>query len=573
MTEVTVEVHRAVRTMIGAEDELLKRRGRAEGASARLALRVLRMGAIAAFCFVAIAALYVRRTVAQLRHRTQELARSEAALRAQSALLQSVFDAIGEGVIVARRSTSTPTLNPAARRILAVDESMAWSDWLGKVSLWRAGRTEPLLVDDTPFTRLATDPEAGEIEMLLRQPAGALVGIATIATRLTDEAGATVGGVMVLRDITGRNRAEGIRALLVALVDSTQYAILTMRADSIVLTWNPGAQKLYGYSADEMVGRSIRELSPPGSDPEIANLLMARLAAGGNTEEFESTLRRKNGTLIGVAAAMAPMRSPRGEVIGISSISYDITDRTRAQAELLARTEELTRSNAELEQFAYVASHDLQEPLRMVASYLQLIEQRYKGKLDADADDFINFAVDGAVRMKQLINDLLLFSRAGRNGNTAAVNLTEVVEQALDVMQLAIEDVHAVVTYDPMPTVMGRESRLGEVIQNLIGNALKFRSERQPEVHIGCERRGDEWMFSVRDNGIGMAPEFHERIFAMFQRLHGREEFSGTGIGLAICKRVIEHHGGRIWVESKPAEGSTFFFTLPSAMEGLAISE
>jgi light-regulated signal transduction histidine kinase (bacteriophytochrome) len=226
-----------------------------------------------------------------------------------------------------------------------------------------------------------------------------------------------------------------------------------------------------------------------------------------------------------------------------------------------------------LEQFAYVASHDLQEPLRMVASYLQLIEQRYKGKLDADADDFINFAVDGAVRMKQLINDLLLFSRAGRNGNSAAVNLTEVVVQALDVMQLAIEDVHAVVTYDPMPTVMGRESRLGEVIQNLIGNALKFRSERQPEVHIGCERRGDEWMFSVRDNGIGMAPEFHERIFAMFQRLHGREEFSGTGIGLAICKRVIEHHGGRIWVESKPAEGSTFFFTLPSAMEGLAISE
>ena len=573
MTEVTAEVHSAVRTMIGAEDELLKRRGRAEGASARLALRVLRMGAIAAFCFVAIAALYVRRTVAQLRHRTQELARSEAALRAQSALLQSVFDAIGEGVIVARRSTSTPTLNPAARRILAVDESMAWSDWLGKVSLWRAGRTEPLLVDDTPFTRLATDPEAGEIEMLLRQPAGALVGIATIATRLTDEAGATVGGVMVLRDITGRNRAEGIRALLVALVDSTQYAILTMRADSIVLTWNPGAQKLYGYSADEMVGRSFRELNPPGSDPETANLLMARLAAGGNTEEFESTLRRKNGTLIGVAAAMAPMRSPRGEVIGISSISYDITDRTRAQAELLARTEELTRSNAELEQFAYVASHDLQEPLRMVASYLQLIEQRYKGKLDADADDFINFAVDGAVRMKQLINDLLLFSRAGRNGNSAAVNLTEVVVQALDVMQLAIEDVHAVVTYDPMPTVMGRESRLGEVIQNLIGNALKFRSERQPEVHIGCERRGDEWMFSVRDNGIGMAPEFHERIFAMFQRLHGREEFSGTGIGLAICKRVIEHHGGRIWVESKPAEGSTFFFTLPSAMEGLAISE
>ena len=483
-------------------------------------------------------------------------------------LLQSVFDAMGEGVVVAHRSTSTPTLNPAARRILACDESMAWSDWLGSISLWRAGRTEPLAADDTPFTRLATEPEAGEIEMLLRQPSGALVGIATSATRLTDEAGVTVGGVMVLRDITERNRAEGIRALLVALVDSTQYAILTMRADSTVLTWNPGAQKLYGYSADEMVGRSIKLLNPPGSDLEAANLLMTRLAGGGNTEEFESALRRKDGTVIAVAAAMAPMRSPRGEVIGISSISYDITDRTRAQQELLTRTEELTRSNAELEQFAYVASHDLQEPLRMVASYVQLIEQRYKGKLDADADDFIHFAVDGAVRMKQLINDLLLFSRAGRNGTSARVNLTEVVEQVLEVLQLAIEDAHAVVTYDPMPSVMGRESRLSEVIQNLIGNALKFRSELTPEIHIGCERRGEEWMFSVRDNGIGMASEFHGRIFVMFQRLHGRDEFSGTGIGLAVCKRVIEHHGGRIWVESNPGQGSTFFFTLPAAMEG-----
>ena len=445
----------------------------------RNALSVLEIGALVTFCLVSIAALYVWRTVAHLRHLTQlglhrsrELARSESALRAQSALLQSVFDAMGEGVVVAHRSTSTPTLNPSARRILAIDESMPWSAWLRGISLWREGRTEPLPIDDTPFARLATDPEPGEIEMLLRQPTGTLTGIATSATRLKDETGATVGGVMVLRDITGRNRAEGIRALLVALVDSTRYAILTMRADSIVLTWNPGAQKLYGYSAEEMIGRNINMLSPPGSDAEAANLLMARLAAGGNTEEFESALRRKDGTLINVAAAMAPMRSPRGDVIAISSISYDITDRPRAQNELMTRTEELTRSNAELEQFAYVASHDLQEPLRMVASYLQLIEQRYKGKLDADADDFINFAVDGAVRMKQLINDLLLFSRAGRNGKSAAVDLAKVVEQVIEVLQFSIEDAHAVVTHDPMPSVMGRESRLGEVIHNLVGNAL-----------------------------------------------------------------------------------------------------
>ena len=432
------------------------------------------------------------------------------------------------------------------------------------------GSAEPLASDETPFARLANDPPSGEIEMLLRQPAsGALVVIAAIATRLVGENGAQVGSVMVLRDITERKRAEQNRAMLAALIASTQYAILTMRVDRTVLSWNSGAAKLYGYSADEMIGRHIKVLNPPERDPEFGSLLMSRLADGGGTEEFETRCRRKDGTVVDVAAAMAPMRGARGEVIAVSSISYDITDRKRAEAQLLARTEELTRSNAELEQFAYVASHDLQEPLRMVASYLQLIEQRYKGKLDADADDFIHFAVDGAVRMKQLINDLLLFSRAGRDGKSASVDLAKVVEQVLEVLKLAIDDAHATVTYDPMPSVIGAESRLGEVIQNLVGNALKFRGKLAPAVHIGCERHGEQWMFSVRDNGIGMSPEFHDRIFVMFQRLHGRTEFTGTGIGLAVCKRVIEHHGGRIWVESTPGQGSTFFFTLPVATEVL----
>ena len=394
--------------------------------------------------------------------------------------------------------------------------------------------------------------------MLLRRPSGTLLGISTSSTPLMDGAGVPVGGVMVLPDISGRKRTEGIRALLVALVNSTQYAIMTMRADSIVLTRNPGAEKLYGYSADEMVGRSVNLLNPLGTDTRVGALLMSRLAGGGGTGEFETTLKRKDGTVIEVAAAMAPMRGPRGEVTAVSSISYDIMDRKRAQQELLTRTAEITRSNAELEQFAYVASHDLQEPLRMVASYLQLIAQRYKGKLDADADDFIEFAVDGAVRMKQLINDLLLFSRAGRGAKSAIVDLAEVVEHVLEALQLAIDDAHAIVTHDPMPSVIGIEGRLSGVIQNLIGNALKSRGERTPEVHLGCERRGKEWLFFVRDNGIGIAPEFHEQIFVMFQWLHGRDEFSCTGIGLAVCKRVIEHHGGRIWVESAPAKALRF---------------
>ena len=493
----------------------------------------------------------------------------ESELRAQSKLLQSVFDTMAEGVIVIRAGDSTPTLNPSARRILALDESIAWEDWLRDVSIWQEAGREALAPDQTPFARLANDPVNGELEMVLRQPArGTLRVLAATSSRFTDETGVLLGSVMLLRDITERKLAEQSRAMLAGLIDATRYAgggSWTMRADQIVQTWNPGAEKLYGYSAGEMVARSIRMLDPPGRDPEACNLLVSRLAAGGGAEEFETTFSRKDGTVIDVAVAWAPMRGLRGEVVAISCVSYDITDRKRAEQKLLARTEELTRSNAELEQFAYVASHDLQEPLRMVASYVQLIAQRYKGKLDADADDFIHFAVDGAVRMKQLINDLLLFSRAGRNGISAGVDLTKVVEHSLEVLKLAIDDAHAVVTYDPMPSVTGSESRLGEVIQNLVGNALKFRDGRPPTVHIGCERQGKNWMFSVRDNGIGMAPEFHDRIFVMFQRLHGREEFSGTGIGLAVCKRVIEHHGGRIWVESRPEQGSTFFFTLPAA--------
>ncbi len=204
----------------------------------------------------------------------------------------------------------------------------------------------------------------------------------------------------------------------------------------------------------------------------------------------------------------------------------------------------------------------------MVASYVQLIQQRYVGRLDADADEFINFAVDGATRMKQLINDLLLYSRAGRAAKSVPVEMAAVVDRVLEILQLAIAAVHANVTHDGLPQVMGDESRLYEVMQNLISNALKFCGERPPEVHIGCERRGKDWMFSVRDNGIGIAAEYGERIFAMFQRLHGREEYTGTGIGLAICKRVVERHGGRIWVESAPGDGSTFFFTLPATLRG-----
>ena len=224
---------------------------------------------------------------------------------------------------------------------------------------------------------------------------------------------------------------------------------------------------------------------------------------------------------------------------------------------------ELSRSNRDLEQFAHVASHDLQEPLRMVTSYLQLIEQRYEGKLDEDADDFIHFAVDGAIRMKQLITDLLSFSKLGKQGEKLEVLSTQqIFEEVRDDIKIQIEETDAALTCDPLPEVLADKIQLKQLFQNLISNAIKFSGEASPIVHISADRLNGEWEFSIKDNGIGIDPQFFDRIFVIFQRLHSKHEYGGTGIGLAICKKIVEWHGGRIWVESSPGQGATFFFTL-----------
>jgi len=225
---------------------------------------------------------------------------------------------------------------------------------------------------------------------------------------------------------------------------------------------------------------------------------------------------------------------------------------------------ELERSNSELQHFAYIASHDLQEPLRMVASYMQLLSRRYKGKLDADADEFIGFAVDGALRMQALINALLSYSRVGTQGREfQPTDCEKVLDGTLAGLKKAIEESGAEITRGPMPTITADAAQIGQLFQNLVGNALKFRDHRRPVVRIAAVHQEKQWLFSVGDNGVGFDAKDAERIFVMFQRLHSKDEYPGTGIGLAVCKKIVERHGGRIWVESAPGEGSTFYFTLP----------
>jgi light-regulated signal transduction histidine kinase (bacteriophytochrome) len=257
--------------------------------------------------------------------------------------------------------------------------------------------------------------------------------------------------------------------------------------------------------------------------------------------------------------------------VNIGNLIGQLMARRQAEAamreafqELEHKTRELTRSNEELQQFAYVASHDLQEPLRMISSYTQLLGRRYGERLDGDAQEFMAYIVDGAARMKQLIEDLLAYSRVGtKSTEFKPVELERSVRRALSNLKGAIDDSGAIVTYDPLPTAPSDEVQLAQVFQNLIGNALKFRSQSAPRIHVAVDEKAEKWEIAVRDNGIGIEPQYFERIFMVFQRLHNKGEYPGTGIGLAICKKVVERHGGRIWVESRAGEGSSFHFTLP----------
>ncbi len=273
-------------------------------------------------------------------------------------------------------------------------------------------------------------------------------------------------------------------------------------------------------------------------------------------EDFNTDQLRLNDTQRAVLNILEDLNESNEELIK----AHDVLE-----LRVRERTAELARSNAELEQFAYIASHDLQEPLRMISSYVQLLAKRYKGKLDQDADDFIGYATDGAVRMQRLINDLLAYSRIGTRGKSFGdVNLDTSLAKALENLQLSIKEKNAVVTHDPLPMTYGDSGQLTQVFQNLIDNAVKFRSGEPPRIHISARIEGGECICLVQDNGIGIAPEYLNRLFLLFQRLHTIKEYPGTGLGLAICKRIVERHGGRIWVESRPGKGSTFYFRIPT---------
>ena len=364
-----------------------------------------------------------------------------------------------------------------------------------------------------------------------------------------------------------RRTAEGLRGSerrFRLLVEHSKDAFYLHRRNGKIIDANKHASEILGYTLEELLTLSIQDI-----DQEInlqKHIERWEQMVPGEPVTLEGIHRRKDGSTFPVEVRLVWFESG-GEQFMLGLVR-DVTDRKLMEKALRERTESLERSNKELEQFAYVASHDLQEPLRMVASYTQLLSKRYKGKLDSDADDFINYAVDGANRMQMLINDLLDYSRVGTRGKDFLITEFDVIlERTIRDLKKRIEESSAKVTIDPLPSLMVDGGQMGQLFQNLISNAIKFRNDADPRIHISSEKKGDKWLFSVKDNGIGIDPEYSNRIFEIFQRLHSKEEYPGSGIGLAICKKIVERHGGNIWIESGPAKGTTFYFTIPAQGE------
>ena len=400
--------------------------------------------------------------------------------------------------------------------------------------------------------------------------------------------------------------AEALFAEILRIADD---AIICIGDAQRITLFNAGAERIFGYTAEEARGQPVSMLMPEGLRGGHEEHVRAFGESGDRSRMMarrgEIFGRRKDGSVFPAEASISKLTldgvrvftvflrdvSARKEAEAALQRAHDqlelrvaerteelleknreleqeVQERRRAEEKLARQAQELERSNADLEQFAYVASHDLQEPLRMVASYTQLIAKRYRGRLDPDADDFIGYVVDGALRMQRLINDLLAFSRVGTRGKAFALtSLESAMQRAVANLASAIEESGADVSWSELPTLPADDTQAVLLFQNLMGNAIKFHGTARPRVRVEARKEGAEWLFSVADNGIGIDLQYAERIFVIFQRLHPASEFPGTGIGLAICKKVVERHGGRIWLESIPGGGSTFHFTLPERQE------
>ncbi|MBI3768337.1 MAG: HAMP domain-containing protein [Deltaproteobacteria bacterium] len=442
--------------------------------------------------------------------------------------------------------------------------SILFDDPKAAGEILEASRVDPGIVtaaiyalDGRPFAtyrRRASEENAPVVALAADTMEGRFVGDRRLVTRPIDFKGKRVGFVALESD----------------LADLSDVKSGFMLAALLVLALCIGIGWLLALQLQRLVTRPILALVESARTISRDRDYSVRVVVRGG-DEIGVLARSFNEMLEQVEERDVELEAARGTLehrvaARTRELQLEIGERCQVQATLVRQTEELTRSNADLEQFAYVASHDLQEPLRIVASYTQLLAETHDGQLGPDAEKYVRYAVDGALRMQNLISDLLAYARVARApAPPQTVASGDLLSRALDNLQLTIEESGARVTHDELPMVRCNSSQLVQLFQNLVGNAIKFHGERSPKIHVEAVCRDGETEFSVRDNGIGFDSKYAAKIFVIFQRLHARGKYSGTGIGLAVCKKIVEHHGGRIWVESRVGQGSTFFFTIPQA--------
>ncbi len=514
--------------------------------------------------------------------------KAEIALRNSEELFRLIFDQSPLGSIITSIDYTTQRINNAFSSMLGYSKEdllhMKFPEYTYPDDWNREEKKLRCLISG--------EIDSYEMEKRYFHKNGGVVWVNLSVSAVKAQNNSIIRFLALVEDITDRKKSEVEIQRLVNVVESSDDAIITKSIDGHILSWNKGAEHIYGYSAKEVLGKHISILAAPELKNDMDELI-DKVKLKIKINNYETIRLTKDGKLINIAITLSPVFDTSGKLIAISNISRDITENKNAEKQLKIYSDKLTNinkklnieitdhekaevkldrlihklrnSNEELEQFAYVSSHDLREPLRMIMSFLQLLKTNYVDDLDQDANEFINYALDGAKRMDIMINDLLEYSRIGsQEREFEYVHSEKILETVLLNLKPAIDDIHAIITHDKLPLIYANEQQMIQLFQNLIGNAIKYRGKKTPLIHISVKNVDDEYIFSIKDNGIGIDQKDLKRIFTIFQRLHTQEEYKGTGIGLAISHKILQKHRGKIWAESEKGKGTTFYFTIPN---------
>jgi PAS domain S-box-containing protein len=500
--------------------------------------------------------------VAELQKQIEQRIRAEEASRSASLYARGLLEASLDPLVTISPEGKITDVNKATELVTGVSrDQLIGSDFSNYF-------TEPDKARDS-YKSVLSESIIIDYPLTIRHTSGRITDVLYNATVYKNPAGEIQGVFAAARDVTVQKQASQYAR---SLIESSLDPLVTISADGKITDVNEATVKVTGISRQQLIGT---DFSNYFTEPEKAREGYKQVFARGFVTDYPLTIRHRDGRLTDVLYNATVYKDTHGNAIGIFAAARDITEKKAAEAELEKyrlhledlvknRTEELSRSNKDLEQFAYVASHDLQEPLRAVSGFVELLRRNLEKSLDAKTNEYINFAIDGAKRMQSLINGLLEYSRVGTQGKKPKeTDSRAALDEAIARLQTSIKETGAEITADDLPTVYFDDVQLSQLFQNLIGNAIKFRSGEIPQIHVSAVRQDAGWRFAVRDNGIGIEPQYAERIFMIFQRLHTRKTYPGTGIGLSICKKIVERHGGKIWVESAQEHGSTFYFTIP----------